>query len=236
MARASMPTGAGSAEKADAMSELSFPTSDPPSATAEGGVQLDASVLHQPVPDTPAVRRLLIDGLQAAYRLEASAREWLSALSAAVTTPTLRHHLDQLVGEVGYNLEQLQRALVCFGVSHDVANTPFPPAVKAGLALLHRPTGALFDLVASVTVRRDRATILSIYTTLQDLAGAARLTEPLRFLRGCASAARKEVDGLDRLRVAELVPAAARADGAPLPSTFVRLAFGAAPDTEAEAS
>lgn len=130
-------------------------------------MHLDASVLHQPVPGTPAIRRLLIDGLKAAYQ---------------------------------------------------------------------RPTGALFYLSASITARRDRAAILSIYTTLQDLAGAAGLTEPLPFLRGCASAARKEVDGLDRLRLDELVPAAARADGAPLPSSFVRLAFGAAPDTEAEAS
>ncbi len=217
------------------MSELSFSTSDPPSATTEGGVHLDASVLHQPVPGTPAVRRLLIDGLQAAYQLEASARDWLPALSAAVTTPALHHHFDQVRGEVGYSLEQLQRALACFGVSHDVANTAFPAAVKAGLAL-NRPTGALFDLAASVTVRRDRATILSIYTALQDLAGAAGLTEPLPFLWGCASAARKEVVGLDRLRVDELVPAAARANGAPLPSTFVRLAFGAAPGAEGEVS
>jgi hypothetical protein len=101
---------------------------------------------------------------------------------------------------------------------------------------LHQRTGALFDLAASVAVRRDRAAILSIYTTLQDLAGAAGLTEPLPFLRGCASATRKELDGLDRLRVDELVPAAARADSAPLPSTFVRLAFGAVPDTEVEAN
>lgn len=235
MLPASVRAGATSAEKADAMAELSFPASDPPGATAERGVHLGASVLHQQVPGTPAVRRLLIDGLQAAYRLEASARDWLSALSAAVTTPTLRHHLDQLLGEVGYNLEQLQRALACFGVSHGVAHPAFPPAVKAGLAL-HQPTGALFDLAASVTVRRDRAAILSIYTTLQDLAGAAGLTEPLPFLRGCASAARKELDGLDRLRVDQLVPAAARAEAPPLPTIFVRLAFGAAPDTEAEAS
>jgi hypothetical protein len=235
MAQASVRAGATSAEKADTMAELSFPASDPPSATAEWSVHLDASVLHQPVPGTPAVRRLLVDGLQAAYHLEASARDWLPALSAAVTTPTLRHHLDQLFGEVGYNLEQLQRALACFGVSREVANTPFPPAVKAALAL-HESTGVLFDLAASVTVRRDRAAILSIYTTLQDFAAAAGLTEPLPFLRGCASAARKEVDGLDRLRLDELVPAAACADGTPLPSTFVRLAFGAVPDAEAEAS
>ena len=230
-----MPAGATSAEKVDAMSELSFSTSAPPSATTEGGVHLDASVLHQPVPGTPVVRRLLIDGLQAAYQLEASARDWLPALSAAVTTPALHHHLDQVRGEVDYSLEQLQRALACFGVSHDVANTPFPAAVKAGLAL-NRPTGALFDLAASVTVRRDRATILSTYTMLQDLAAAARLTEPLPFLRGCASAARKGLLELTHFSAAELVPAAARADGAPLPSTFVRLAFGAAPDAEGEAS
>jgi ferritin-like metal-binding protein YciE len=235
MAQASVRAGATSAEKADTMAELSFPASDPPSATAEWSVHLDASVLHQPVPGTPAVRRLLIDGLQSAYQLEASARDWLPALGGAVATPALRHHLDQLHGETGYNLEQLQRALACFGVSHGVAHPAFPPAVTAGLAL-HQRTGALFDLAASVAVRRDRAAILSIYTTLQDLAGAAGLTEPLPFLRGCASAARKGLLELSRFSAAELVPAAARADGAPLPSTFVRLAFGAAPDTEAEAS
>jgi len=235
MAQAGVPAGATSAEKADTMAELSFPASDPPGATPERGVHLDASVLHRPGPGTPAARQLLIDGLQAAYQLEASARDWLPPLSAAVTALTLRQCLGRLVDEVGYNLEQLQRALACFGVSHGVADTAFPPAVKAGLAL-HQRTGALFDFAASVMVRRDRAAILSIYTTLQDLAGAAGSTEPLPFLRGCASAARKEVDGLDRLRVDELVPAAARADGAPLPGSFVRLAFGAAPDTKAEAS
>lgn len=235
MAQASVRAGATSAEKADAMAELSFPASDPPGATAERGVHLDASVLHQPVPGTPAVRQLLIDGLQAAYQLEASARDWLSALSGAVTRPALRDHLDQLLGETAHNLEQLQRAMACFGVSHGVAHTAFPPVMTAALAL-HQRTGALFDLAASVAVRRDRAAILSIYTTLQDLAGAAGLTEPLPYLRGCASATRKELDELDRLRLDELVPAVVRAEAPPLPTIFVRLAFGAAPDTEAEAS
>ena len=217
------------------MSELSFPASDAPSATPEGGVHLDAAVLHRPVPGTPAVRQLLIDGLQAAYQVEASARDWLPPLSAAATALSLRQCLGRLVDEVGYNLEQLQRALACFGVSHDYANTPFPPAISAGLAL-RQPTGGLFELSASVAVRADRAAVLSTYTTLESVASAAGLTEPLPFLRGCASAARKELEELTRLCVDELVPAAACAEGASLPGIFVRLAFGAAPNVQAEAS
>jgi hypothetical protein len=235
MTPASVLTGAASAEKTDATSELSFPASDPPGATPERGVYLDASVLHQPVPGTPAVRRLLIDGLQAAYQLEASARDWLPPLSAAVTALVLRQCLGRLVDEVGYNLEQLQRALACFGVSHDIANTPVPPAIRTGLTL-HQRTGALFDFSAGVAVRTDRATVLSTYTTLENVASAARLTEPLPFLRGCASAARLGLEELTRLCVDELVPAAVRAEAAPLPTIFVRLAFGAAPNVQAEAS
>lgn len=235
MAPASVPRGAAEAEKVDAMSELSFPASDAPSATPEGSVHLDAAVLHQPVSGTPAVRQLLIDGLQAAYQREASARDWLPLVNAAVTSLTLRRCLARLVDEVEFNLEQLQRALACFGVSHDYANAPFPPAVSAGLAL-GQPMGALFDLSASVAVRADRATVLSTFTTLETVASAAGMTEPLPFLRGCASATRKELEELTRLCVNELVPAAACAEGASLPSIFVRLAFGAALNTRADAS
>lgn len=65
IAQVSVQAGATLAETADSMSELSFPASDPPGAMAEEGVHMDASVLHRPVPGTPAIRRLLIEGLQA---------------------------------------------------------------------------------------------------------------------------------------------------------------------------
>lgn len=233
MTSASAPGGMAPAGKADLMSELSFPASDPPGVTPEGGVHLDASALHQSVPGSFAVRQLLIDGLQAAYRLEASAQGWLPDLHAAVATPALRHHFDQLLGAAGYALEQLQRALACFGVSHDPADASVPPAVRAGLAL-PAPAGALFDLAAGVAVRTDRAVVLSTYGTLADVAGAAGLTEPLPFLRACAAAVREGLDKLNHFLADELVPAAVRADGAPLSDDFVRLAFGAVPAAQAE--
>jgi ferritin-like metal-binding protein YciE len=228
----SVPISAIPAEKADAMSELSFPASDPPSVTPEGGVHLDASALHQPVPASPAVRRFLIQGLQAAYRSEASARDWLPALSAAVTTPSLRQCLDQLLAEVCSHLEKLQHALACFGVSHDTASTPLSPAIGAALAM-HQPTAALFDLAASVVVRADRAAALSTYALLQGAAGAAGLTGPVPFLQDCVAGTRRSTDELTRLCVDELVPAAVRAGDDPLPDAFMRLVFGTTPTVPA---
>lgn len=216
------------------MSELSFPASDPPSVTPEGGVHLDASALHQPVPGSPAVRRLLVQGLQAVYRSEASARDWLPALNDAVTTPSLRQCLDSSSVEVCRHLEKLQRALACFGVSHDTEDAAPPPAVAAALAL-HQPPAALFDLAAAMVVRTDRAAVLSTYALLQDLAGAAGLTEPAPFLQDCAAGARCSTDDLTRLCADELVPAAVRAGGDPLPEAFMRLVFGMVPGACVEA-
>ena len=225
---------AASANKANPMSELSFPASDPPSATPEGGVHLDASVLHHATPGSPAVRLLLVHGLQAAYRLEASARDWLPALDAAVTTPALRQCLDQLLAGVCRHLEKLQHALACFGVSHDTADALPPPAIGAALAM-HQPTSPLFDLAVSMAVRTDRAAVLSIYVALQDVARAAGLTEPVPFLQDCAAGARRSTDDLTHLCADELVPAAVRAGGDPLPDAFMRLVFGAAPAIPAAA-
>jgi hypothetical protein len=195
---------------------------------------LDPAVLRQLVAGIPAVHQLLIDGLQAACLVEASARDWLSELGVAVTTPTLRRHLDQLSGEIGNNLEQMQRALAYFGVSHDVGHTPSAPDISSELPL-HQPAGALFDLAASVAICRDRAAILSFYTTLQDLAGEAGLAEPLPLLRACATSARKGWVELTRFSVAELVPAAARWNGASLPGTLIHPVFAAASDAAVEA-
>jgi len=216
------------------MSELSFPASDPPSATPEGSVHLDASALHQPVPGSPAVRRLLVQGLQAAHRSEASARDWLPALNDAVTTPSLRQCLDDLLAEVCRHLEKLQRALACFGASHDLENAAPPLAVGGALAL-HRRPAALVDLAVGMMVRADRAAVLSTYALLQDVAGAAGLTEPLPFLQDCAAGGRRNADDLTRLCVDELVPAAVRAGGDPLPDAFMRLVLGAAPAIPAAA-
>ena len=230
----SVPGPADLAGKADAMSELSFPASDPPSVTPEGGVHLDASALHQPVPGSPAVRRLLVHGLQAAYRSEASARDWLPELNDAVTMPSLRQCLDRSSAEVCRHLEKLQRALACFGVSHDMAGAPPPPAVGAALAL-RQPAAALFDLAVGMVVRADRAAVLSTCALLQDVAGAAGLTEPVPFLQDSAAGARRSTDDLTRLCADELVPAAVRAGGDPLPDAFMRLVFGTVPGACAEA-
>lgn len=228
MTGASVPGPAASAEKADAMSELSFPASDPPGVTPERGVHLDASALHQPVPASPAVRRFLIQGLQAAYRSEASARDWLPALNAAVTTSPLRQCLDQLSADVRHHLEKLQNALACFGVSHDAADAQASPAIDAALAM-HQPTAALFDLAVGVMVRADRAAVLSTYALLQGAAETAGLTGPVPFLQDCAAGTHRSTDDLTRLCVDELVPAAVRAGGNPLPDAFTRLVFGTAP-------
>lgn len=228
VAAVGVPGSANLAGKADITSELSFPASDPPSVTPEKGVHLDAPALHRPVPGSPAVRRLLIRGLQAAYRSEASARDWLPMLHDAVTAPPLRQCLDHASAEACRRLEKLQRALACFGVSHDTADAAPPPAVGAALAL-HRPTAALFDLAVNMMVREDRAAALSAYALLQDVAGAAGLTEPVPFLQDCAAGARRGTDDLTRLCVDELVPAAVGAGGDPLPDAFMRLVFGTAP-------
>lgn len=198
-------------------------------------MHLDASALRQPVPASPAVRRFLIQGLQAAYLSETSARDWLPALSAAVTTPSLRQCLDQLLAEVCHHLEKLQHALACFGVSHDTASAPPSPAIGAALAM-RQPTTALFDLAVSVVMHADRAAVLCTYALLHDAARAAGLTEPVPFLQDCAAGARRSMDRLTRLCADELVPAAVRAGSDPLPDAFMRLVFGAAPAIPAPAS
>ena len=180
------------------------------------------------------MRRLLVQGLQAAYRSEASARDWLPVLDDAVTTPSLRQCLDDSSAEVCRHLEKLQRALACFGVSHDMEDAAPPPAVGAALAL-RQPEATLFDLAIGMVVHADRAAVLSAYALLQDLAESAGLMEPVPFLQDCAAGTRRNVGDLTRLRVDELVPAAVRAGGDPLPDAFMRLVFGTVPGTRVEA-
>lgn len=111
-----MPVPANPADAAPTLAELTFPASDPLAGTPEEGMQLDPGVLHQAAPPSPAVRQFMLDGLQAAWAMEA-AQSWVPALGAAVAAPGLRGGLDRLKDDA-FRPEQVQRALAAFGISH----------------------------------------------------------------------------------------------------------------------
>ena len=132
--------------------ELTFPASDAPAFTPEGGVKMDVEPLRQPVECSMAVRRFVVDGLLAAWQREAAARSWPPMLEGAASPP-LQPVLARLLPGVDWRIEWLQRALACFGVSHGAPDEAMP--VLAAPSASRDTGGPLASLAASVLTRAE---------------------------------------------------------------------------------
>lgn len=213
-------------KRVDTELELTFPASDSPAFTPEGGVRMDVEPLRQLPECSMAVRRFVVDGLLAAWQREAAVQSWLPLLGNAASLP-LQPVLAGLLPGVERRLEWPQRALACFGVSHDAPDSALP--VLATVAALRDAGGPLFDLAAFVLARTDADAGLSTYATVEQVAQAARLSEVADHLQRCIADARDGMDALAQAGPGPLVPAAVSAGGELLPSGLAQRVFGPLP-------
>lgn len=216
--------------RVDTEVELTFPASDPPAFTPEGGLRMDAEPLHQPLECSLAVRRFVVDGLLATWQREAAAQAWLSTLEDAAAPP-LRSALSHLLPGTGQRMEWLQRALACFGTSHETLRPAAVPAPGAAAAL-QGSGGPLFDLAAAVAVRLDREAALASLTLLEHVARAAGLSDAAGFLERCTASTRQDMEAIAQAAPDRLVPAAIENGGEPLPGALVQQAFGVMPEQQ----